>query len=264
MTISNSAGTLALVLFAWTTSAAVHADEADAKQRLAVLQARAEAMQLRAGEKAAPVKLRSEPLMRFTDPTRDFYDGALWAWVESGRPHALISVERYEGSWSYELIALRAESISLKTPLGQWKPKDLTFVEQTFPDLVPTEGSNGLRQQARQVSREFDMAQYVGSNGARSQLRLFPRPIYEYADPKAGLLHGAMFVYANGTNPEVLLLAEARATKQGKSWIYGCTPLSTAPLEAKLGEKVVWESPQLESADFRRPYVAFPLPLEQE
>jgi hypothetical protein len=67
-------------------------------------------------------------------------------------------------------------------------------------------------------------------------LRRFPRPIQEYADEKMGLLQGSIFIFANGTNLEILLLLEAAKSDDAEQWQFGCAPLSTARLEAGVGE----------------------------
>jgi hypothetical protein len=225
----------------------------------------AEALKLEAGEtQTRTVKLHSEPLLRFDDPTRAFADGTLWAWVERGRPIALVSVERYEKLWAYELISLSTEALTLKTPLGQtWQPSAAPFTEKALPERKVGDSTNARRQQARQLARDFEMAEYPGPDETRTVLRLIPRPIYDYADEKSGLLHGSIFVYANGTNPEVLLLLEATKLDDTLRWQFGCAPLSTARLEAKLGDRVEWESDKLVKYNFQRPYVAFGVPLEE-
>jgi hypothetical protein len=245
------------------------ADDAAEKARQANLQEmrrRAEALKLEVGEvKTRQIKLRGEPLLRFDDPTRAFADGTLWAWVEQGRPLALVSVERYEKLWAYELISLTTEPLTLKTPLGQtWQPSEAPFKEKALPEARLGATASARRQQARQLARDFEMAEYPGPDETRTVLRLIPRPIYEYADEKTGLLHGSMFVFANGTNPEVLLLLEATKTDGAEGWRFACAPLSTARLEAKLGERVEWDSGKLINYDFKRPYVAFGLPLADQ
>src|SRR5688572_19073724 len=77
-------------------------DAEDQRQaRLQEMRRRAEQLKLGAGKTndTRAIKLRGEPLLRFDDPTRAFADGTLWAWVDRGRPHALVSVERYEKLW---------------------------------------------------------------------------------------------------------------------------------------------------------------------
>lgn len=248
---------------------AVAADDDDMERRQANLKEmhrRAEALKLSidVGKETRELKLRGEPLLRFDDPTRAFADGTLWAWGEQGRPRALVSVERYEKLWAYELISLTTDPLTLKTPLGQtWQPTQAPFAEKTLPAATVAASANARRQQARQLARDFEMAEYVGDDLQRTVLRLIPRQVHEYADEKAGLLHGAIFVFANGTNPEVLLLLEAIKSEDGASWRFGCAPLSTAQLEARLGDRIEWESPHLVKYDFKRPYVAFGVPLEE-
>src|SRR5689334_15530344 len=58
-----------------------------------------------------PESVTAEPLHRWNDPTRDFSDGALWAFGTSGRPVAIGTMELYGTgtpyeNWSFELIAV--------------------------------------------------------------------------------------------------------------------------------------------------------------
>lgn len=216
-------------------------------------------------KQAQAIKLRGEPLMRFDDPTRDFYDGTLWAWGESGRPRLLVSIERYEKVWAYEFIAT-GDHVALKVPSGQtWQPEPPALAMSRVDDLRPSATAAARRQQARELSRRFEMAEFLPPDDARTTLRLFPRPIHEYGNEKADVLTGAMFVYANGTNPEVLLIVEAVRSDSGEViWQHGCAPLSTARLEATLAGRVVWEAEKMRLPQFDRPYVAVALPFSEE
>lgn len=260
---------LSAVLICCCLVPGLRADEATEKARQAVLdemRRRAQEMKLEAGEgkESRQIKLRGEPLLRFDDPTRAFADGTVWAWIERGRPHALVSVERYEKHWGYELIALTTEPLTLKTPLGQtWQPSEAPFEEKVLPEAKVGGTANARRQQARQLARDFEMAEYVGLEESRTVLRLIPRPIYEYVDEKSGLLHGSMFAFANGTNPEALLLVEATRSDGAEQWRFGCAPLSTARVEAKIGDRLHWESGRFVH-DPRRSYFVFGILLSGE
>ena len=54
---------------------------ADRKVRLKEMHRRAQELQVRSGssKESQLVKMKDEPLLRFADPTRDFYDGGLFA-----------------------------------------------------------------------------------------------------------------------------------------------------------------------------------------
>ena len=233
------------------------------EQRLQQMRGQVEALKLKVEQRPGDrqPRLARDPLLRFDDPTRDFYDGALWMWCDRGRPHVLVSTERYEKFWSYEWISLTAEPFSIDTSNGWiWQPTDPPFVEQTIKDAAVGETPAIRRRQARDLSRRFETAEYLGEVKARTVLRLSPRPIHEYEDGE--LLHGSMFVFANGINPEVLLLLEARSTAGKQYWQFAFAPLSSARVEAKLGIQVVWEAAAQEKPQAQRPYAYSQVPIE--
>jgi hypothetical protein len=73
------------------------------------------------------------------------------------------------------------------------------------------------------------------------ELRLVDQPLHRYADADHGLIDGAVFSFAAGTNPELLLLVDCRRESKGNLvWQYGCARMSAANLEAKIGDTIVW------------------------
>jgi hypothetical protein len=50
-------------------------------------------------------EMREEPLLRWTDPTREFSDGGMWVWRAAGRPVAVVGIELYQ-YWSLEFVSL--------------------------------------------------------------------------------------------------------------------------------------------------------------
>src|SRR5262249_27244101 len=86
-------------------------------------------------------------------------------------------------------------------------------------------------------------------------LRLLPHPIDRYAEKAEGILDGAMFIFAHGTNPEVLLLIEARRQGDGaNAWTFAAAPLSRAQPTLKLDGKEIWSSPTKEQTTPEDPY----------
>ena len=192
------------------------------------------------------VKLREEPLLRFADPARVFHDSTLWGWGQTGRPIALVSLERYETRWSYELVSLSpANRVEVVLWEGQrWSPSKPGLVWQPFPDAENPAGTQIRRlSQMKALARRFKVAEEMPEN-QRYELRLMPRPVLSYSDPDAGLTDGAIFLFALGTNPEAVLLIECRRQESGRStWYYAFTKLTTAAVTARLGGRVVWSVP---------------------
>ena len=70
----------------------------------------------------------------------------------------------------------------------------------------------------KELARRFKAFEFFQPRGSdsleRYELRLLPQPIHRYADASAGLLDGALFVIAYGTNPEVVLVIEANGKEK--------------------------------------------------
>ena len=192
--------------------------------------------------KSAPATLAPEPLHRWTDPTRPFSGGALWAWRSSGRPVAIIAIELY-GAWSLEFVSLSTGRVQAHNGGIHWNPSKGGVGFREVPDSpAPAADEAGRLRQMRDLARAFTASEDWANR--HHALRLLPHPIDRYADPASGLVDGAIFIYANGTNPEVLLMIEATRHGDGPpKWMYAAAPLSKAELKLKLGPQDVWTCP---------------------
>jgi hypothetical protein len=201
-------------------------------------------------------------LLRFDDATREFYDGSVWLYTEGGRPHMIVAVERYPDKWSFELTLIAPPPIMLTNFQGwKWSPKLPPFEDRTIAGAVPSERSVARKQEMSKIAERFTAVEFYNDEGRR-QLRLLARPIAQYQDEKNGVLDGALFVFANGTNPEVLLVLEARADKEGKrAWHYGLGRLGGARMDVELDGKLVWEVQTGQPPYSQGPYAWYSIPF---
>jgi hypothetical protein len=63
--------------------------------------------------------------------------------------------------------------------------------------------------------------------------------VYRYHDDAAGVDDGAVFAFVHGTDPELFLVLEQR-NKEAKGWRYALVPMTCWAVEAKRGDKIVW------------------------
>ena len=95
----------------------------------------------------------------------------------------------------------------------------------------------------RDLAKRFSAREFWHVTGTNYPLRLLPHPIDRYSDATAGVVDGAFFIFANATNPEVILLIEARrGDNSATSWSYAAATLTTAAPSLLLDRKVVWSS----------------------
>lgn len=95
------------------------------------------------------------------------------------------------------------------------------------------------------LALKFEAHRFWEPDNLRASLRLLVSPVYRYDDVQGGVLDGAVFVLAHGTNPEILMFVEAHA-KRGESamWYCGFAPLGSAELHVTRDSKDVWMQPR--------------------
>ena len=82
------------------------------------------------------------------------------------------------------------------------------------------------------------------------ELRLLPRPLYRYESTDPDVLDGALFalVSSAGTDPEIILLLEARVGQSGPQWLYGAARFSDMSLWLSHKNHEVWSASVLQRA----------------
>jgi hypothetical protein len=228
------------------------------------------------GGSSERIAMLDNPNYRFVDPARSFSDGTVWAWGRPGRPAALLtlSIQKKEGvlRWLGELTSLSTPSISATGPDGwAWTPQTAGAAAQALPGSPrPAEDEAKRLRQMRDMARRFRAFEFFDPIGQtrmeRYELRLLPQPVHRYADPKSGLLDGAIFFFAYGTNPEIALLIEARREgkdESGPSWTCGLARIAGAELHVELDHGEVWQQPRVRRPGLRDPYGIIVRPMQE-
>ena len=110
-----------------------------------------------------------------------------------------------------------------------------------------------LLNQMRRLVRQFNAA--VVKRTSRLPLRLLTQPVSRFGQENSAVLDGAWFVFAKGTNPEVMLLVEARHGEDNDyAWYFSPVRMTSSACELKRENVVVWsvEGDRGDSPD--RPY----------
>ncbi len=126
----------------------------------------------------------------------------------------------------------------------QWSASEPGLILRDIPQASPPAKTESLRlSQMKELSHRFEAYEYSGPHG-RLQLRLVAHPIHRYTDAASGLVDGAIFAFAYGTNPDLLLLIEARQERNAPpKWQYGFARLGAGRLFLNLDHKEVWGQP---------------------
>jgi hypothetical protein len=207
--------------------------------------------------------LRTTPVLRWNQPVRGGDDGAVYVWLDNGRPAAIGTVFAWplpdgDRVVTHEMHALAVKSLSAKykgqevwtvgKPALEFKPASNT--------LAPAESAPQRLAQIRALGREFT-AKAVDQKEGSWELRLLGQPLYRYElkdDPD--LLDGAVLAFVQGTDPEILLILEARRYSKQVRWEYALARFSDMSLFVQHNNVEVWNAPVSTPNDSKAPYFA--------
>jgi hypothetical protein len=98
--------------------------------------------------------------------------------------------------------------------------------------------------QMRAFTRDFS-ASTTDHTERRLELRLLPNPLYRYESTDPDVLDGALFAFVISTDPEALLVIEARkqAPADGPVWDYAICRLTDLGLMVRHNGKEVFTAP---------------------
>ncbi len=191
---------------------------------------------------AHPFVPLKEPVLHRTQEVQGSSKGSVFVWLEpSGQPAVICDVWTEAGhlwnEWhSLSASPLRAESsngvlFNATGPGLEWKP---------IPNApAPADTPPGRDRQARRLAERFS-ADEVNRKKQRFRLRLLTTPLHRY-DTIDSLVSrgGAMFAFCQQTDPELLLLIEARKSGAGYRWEYAVAGFSDMDLYLHLDRSEV-------------------------
>lgn len=187
-----------------------------------------------------------QPVLSWSNPERRTPAGALYIWTLHGRPQVAMGLYPVaDRSLDHEFQSLSSYPLHA-TRDGQtvWEPTE-AGMEMTPVDLTTnrSESKAARLRQMRALAREFS-ASLVPPQRRAIPLRLLASPVYRYPNRQSsGLIDGAIFVFAQGTDPELLLVIEAVENASGESmWQFGCARMTIVPLEVSRRDVSVWKT----------------------
>lgn len=214
-----------------------------AKERFTLMQQRVQGFHVKADEPGFPDRFETRHIFRYSDPARQYVDAAIWRLGEKGRPRALVTTElhrRYGGGPRivYEYLSLTDTPFSITSDDSAWSPKSGALEWKPIPNCpAPAESAPRRLLQMKEIAKRFAASEEVGKDH-KYELRLLPQPVDRYTPATAMRSDGAMFLFAYGTNPEVVVLIES----DGTAWNFAAGRLAGASrIVITVDDKTVWE-----------------------
>lgn len=229
-------------------------DESLRKQRLQLMERVIADFDVRSAQNLSKDELAfsPKPLLRYSDPTRGvdganvLLDASVWRLGKAGRPTALITLEIYRsnsdaGVLAYEFLSLTNAKYQLARkaePSVAWDATGSAIQLRDLPEApMPAPTAFARLAQMRVLARRFQVHETL--NGEPIPCRLLSQPIDRYKSEESGILDGAIFAFANGTNPETGLVLECDADQ----WRFGIFRLSSAEARIELDGSMVASYP---------------------
>jgi hypothetical protein len=194
--------------------------------------------------------LQKEPALRWDNPARTGEDGALFIWTLGGRPEMIgtIFTYRYKDKLSrkHEYHSLATEPLTAEFRGKEvWAPKKAGVTFAPVPGAATPAGTSRQRlTQMKTLAREFS-ASMKDEEAEPYQLRLLTQPLIRYEPEDKRIQDGALFSFSLGTDPEVLLMLEARAVTDGYQWQYAIARFHYVELKAFHKDREIWRAEAL-------------------
>ncbi|HWB11425.1 MAG TPA: hypothetical protein VG826_19500 [Pirellulales bacterium] len=203
-----------------------------------------------AGSPDVPLVLRPEPVLKWSNPERGRIYGHVFVWTAGGRPEAIASLYKWYHPFthsSHEFQSLSTGGLSaLREGSAAWSTTRPGVEPRPLAEADPPANTAAARlRQMRDLVRDF-RANETNRAGEQSSLRCLPQPIYRYESTKEPLVDGALFAFVQATDPEIVLLLEARKDESGKAaWHYALARLNSITLRVFYQDREVWTAQEL-------------------
>ena len=241
-------GAIGCLLLALTISGTVAQDEPaiDGNAELANLLASAREYKLRLAKSDAELKFREPSVLNFTNPERNQERGSVFVWMHGDRPAAIGQFFRFtiRGTrlTKHAFHSLSGEPLEARfAEVVAWAPEKPGIEWKPFSDAPapgPTRTSRLL--QMRQLARRFKLT-LISPRDKSEELRLAPRPLFEYSAQRSGVTDGVILSYVVATDPEAILLIEAFDEKAQTGFRYAFARFHFWRLTAADGDRTVWD-----------------------
>lgn len=207
--------------------------------------------------------------LRWANNTRGSEDGTTVLYIADGRPLAAVCIYPWAGRLEHDFESLsRGKIVARKDGVVVWQPQEPGVSFAPVPEAPEPEAGRTQRlRQMKMLAEQFQatMLGWKVDSTDREELRLLSKPLYRY-DPKDGpVIDGAVFAFAMGTDPEVLLLIEAVREGDKRTWQYAFARRTSGQLEGRWRDRPVWQAARFPPQnDPKKPHFTRGTPIPPE
>jgi hypothetical protein len=243
---------MAALLFGVSPSGAQEQDE-DRERAAATLangQREAALYTIRPAGSEKTIALSEESVLRWNNSVDQSVFGNIFVWTKGGRPEVVASIYQFyspKQDFCAEFQSLSLDPlVAAKDGKEVWTPMEPGIVLKPFDGAAQPAASKPQRLvEMRKLAGQFAV-QLTDYSRETYRLRLLPRPLLRYGSPESDVLDGALFAFTYTTDPELLVMVEARKSDKGHHWMYGLARMNIGELKVTQGDREIWKAERLE------------------
>lgn len=190
-----------------------------------------------------------EPLLRWRQPIRGGDDGVVYLWVDRGRPVAAVTFFTFKWPNGKRAIVHERHSFAPVPLHADWRGKEVWRTSE--PGVAFKALPNGPTPADSPMARLRQMRQIVGRFSAETRdyedaiwsQRILDGPLYRFELEGGDLGDGALFVFAQGMDPEAFLLLQAPETEGDPRWEYALARFTDLELTVQLDGVTTFSCP---------------------
>lgn len=196
-------------------------------------------------EPSKSLKFHPQSLLRWSNPVIGVIYGNVFVWTKDGRPEVIGSIlQWYEPHKhaTHEFHSLSSGSVEgSRDGSLVWATTKPGLQLKPIPQGPLVDESPLVRlRQMRSIVRQLKVSS-TSQSGEQYKLRLLSQPIFRYGDVKSNVLDGALFSFVQGTDPEVIVLIEARKDYSGTPrWQIAMMRMAALEFSAEFQNQELW------------------------
>jgi len=233
--------------------------KAQSAARLKLMKESAARIEIHMGRKERTgLELDAQPVLRWDNPQSRVIDAAIFVWLADHRPHMIGGMWIKDGRALFDLHSLSQEPLTVAMDGAlSWSTSRPGVTWGNVPDGPPLGASRAERlRQMKKLAQGFVVHAVKNApdydEGSIWRFRMMARPIYRYAEEAA--VDGAIFAFAQGTDPEAFLILESCEDKGTARWQFAFAAACVWELHAQHSERDVWSRPKWVFTDTDRIY----------